>query len=41
MVREIQAKPEFTAMADIPERITGLVRNLVDHGILVPVELRK
>jgi SAM-dependent methyltransferase len=36
MVREIQAKPEFAAMADIPERITGLVRELVHHGMLVP-----
>jgi methylase of polypeptide subunit release factors len=38
MVREIQSKPEFAAMADIPERITGLVRELVHHGILVPKE---
>ncbi len=37
MVHEIQTKPEFAAMADIPERINGLVRDLVYHGILVPV----
>lgn len=37
MVREIQTKPEFAAMTDIPERITGLVRDLVHHGMLVPL----
>ena len=36
MLREILAKPEFAAMPDIPERITGLVRELVSHGMLVP-----
>lgn len=36
MVREIQTKPEFAAMADVPERIIGLVRDLVHHGMLVP-----
>jgi methylase of polypeptide subunit release factors len=41
MVREIQAKPEFAAMEDLPERITGLVRDLVEQGMLVPVLARK
>lgn len=36
MLREIQAKPEFAAIPDLPERITALVRELVDHGMLVP-----
>lgn len=36
MVREIQSKPEFAASADLPERITALVRELVSHGMLIP-----
>jgi hypothetical protein len=36
MVREIQTKPEFAAMEDLPERIAALVRDLVRHGMLVP-----
>lgn len=38
MLREIQAKPEFAAIPDLPERITALVRELVDHGMLVPAD---
>lgn len=36
MVREIRAKPEFSAMTDLPDRIRNLVRELVSHGMLVP-----
>jgi hypothetical protein len=36
MVREIQSKPEFAAIPDLEERITGLVRDLVSHGMLIP-----
>jgi SAM-dependent methyltransferase len=36
MVREIQSKPEFAAVTDLSERITGLVRELVSHGMLIP-----
>ena len=36
MVREIQSKPEFAAIPDLEERITGLVRDLVYHGMLIP-----
>lgn len=36
MVREIESKPEFAAISDLPERITLLVRELVSHGMLIP-----
>lgn len=36
LVDEIRARPEFAAIPDLPERITALVRDLVDHGMLVP-----
>ena len=36
MVREIRAKPEFSAMTDLPDRIRNLVMELVSHGMLVP-----
>ena len=36
MLREIQEKPAFAAIPDLPERITALVRELVSHGMLVP-----
>ena len=36
MVREILAKPEFAGITDLPERIAGLVRELVSHGMLIP-----
>lgn len=38
MVGEILAKPGFVAIPDIPEKITGLVHELVSHGLL---EVRK
>lgn len=37
MLREIQAKPELAAIPGLPERVAGLVRELVSHGMLVPV----
>jgi methylase of polypeptide subunit release factors len=37
MVAEIRSKPEFAAIPDLPERVAGLVRELVSHGLLVPV----
>jgi methylase of polypeptide subunit release factors len=36
MVAEILERPEFSAVPDIRERITELVRDLVSHGILIP-----
>ena len=39
MVAEILVKPEFANLPGIPERITGLVHELVAHGILVPVSV--
>jgi methylase of polypeptide subunit release factors len=36
MVEEILGRPQFAAVPGIPERITGLVRELVAHGMLVP-----
>jgi hypothetical protein len=36
MIRELESKPEFAAIPDLPERITGLVRELVSHGMLIP-----
>jgi methylase of polypeptide subunit release factors len=36
MVREIQTKPDFATMEDLPERIAALVRDLVHHGMLIP-----
>lgn len=38
MVDEIRSRPEFAAIPDLPERIAALVRELVSHGMLVPVE---
>ncbi len=37
MLAEILAKPAFASVPDISERITGLVRELVSHGLLVPI----
>lgn len=37
MVREIREKPEFASIPDLEERISSLVRELVAHGILLPV----
>jgi hypothetical protein len=36
MVAEILARPEFAGATDLPERISGLVRELVSYGMLVP-----
>lgn len=36
MVREIQAKPEFADIVDLPDRIAALARELVFHGMLAP-----
>jgi hypothetical protein len=36
MVAEIREKPEFAGISDLEERIAGLVRELVSHGMLVP-----
>ncbi|MCW1921862.1 methyltransferase [Luteolibacter arcticus] len=37
MVAEIRSRLEFAALPDLPERIAALVRDLVSHGMLVPV----
>ena len=37
MVAEISSRPEFAALPDLPEQIGALVRELVSHGMLVPV----
>ena len=37
LVEEIRSNPEFAAIPDLPERIAALVRELVHHGMLVPV----
>ncbi len=37
MVEEIRTRPELAAIPELPERITELVRDLVYHGMLVPV----
>ncbi|MEK7954176.1 methyltransferase [Luteolibacter sp. Y139] len=37
MVAEIRTRPQFAAVPDLPERIAELVRELVSHGMLVPV----
>jgi hypothetical protein len=36
MVEEIREKPEFSSIADLPQRISALTRELVGHGLLVP-----
>jgi methylase of polypeptide subunit release factors len=37
MVSEISTRPEFAALPDLPQSIASLVRELVSHGMLVPV----
>ena len=37
MVEEIRSRPGFAAIPDLPERVAALVRELVSHGVLVPV----
>jgi hypothetical protein len=37
MVHEISSRPEFAALPDLSERIASLVRELVSHGMLLPV----
>jgi len=36
MVREIRSKPDFAAIADLPDRISALVHELASHGMLIP-----
>ncbi len=38
MLLEIQSKPAFAALPDLPERIEALVKELVSHGVMIPLQ---